>query len=54
MAMDMKLLPVGIEIFKELIDDNYYYYVDKTKFIAEVVKEKAIFYTGLRRFGKFL
>ena len=50
----MKLLPVGIEIFKELIDDNYYYYVDKTKFIAEVVKEKAAFYTGLRRFGKFL
>ena len=23
--MDMKLLPVGIGIFKELIDDNYYY-----------------------------
>lgn len=51
--MDMKLLPVGIGIFKELIDDNYYY-VDKTNFIAEVVKEKAAFYTGLRRFGKFL
>ena len=54
MAMDMKLLPVGIEIFKELIDDNYYYYVDKTNFIAEVAKEKAAFYTGLRRFDKFL
>ena len=27
--MDMKLLPVGIGIFKELIDNYYYYYVEK-------------------------
>ncbi len=50
---NMKLLPIGIENFKELIDNNYYY-VDKTKFISDVLKEKVVFYTRPRRFGKTL
>ena len=31
----MKMLPIGIENFKELID-NKYYYVDKTALIKDV------------------
>lgn len=49
----MKLLPTGIENFKELIDNNYYY-VDKTNFIADVLSEKVALYTRPRRFGKTL
>ena len=49
----MKLIPTGIENFKELIDKNAYY-VDKTKFIANCINEKCVFYTRPRRFGKTL
>ena len=49
----MKLLPIGIENFKEMIDKNYYY-IDKTDLISDVVKEKVVFYTRPRRFGKTL
>ena len=49
----MKLIQTGIEDFKELIDINAYY-VDKTFFIEEVLKEKVVFYTRPRRFGKTL
>ena len=49
----MKLLPIGIEDFKELIDKDAYY-VDKTKFIANCINEKCILYTRPRRFGKTL
>ena len=49
----MKLIPTGIENFKELIDKNTYY-VDKTKFIANCINEKCVFYTRPRRFGKTL
>ena len=49
----MKLLTTGIENFKELIDNNYYY-VDKTNFIADVLGEKVALYTRPRRFGKTL
>ncbi len=49
----MKLLPIGIENFKELIDNNYYY-LDKTNFIGEVINEKVALYTRPRRFGKTL
>jgi hypothetical protein len=31
---EKKELPIGIEDFKVLIDNNYYY-VDKTKFLCE-------------------
>ncbi len=49
----MKLLPIGIENFKELIDKDYFY-LDKTNFIGEVIKEKVVTYTRPRRFGKTL
>lgn len=49
----MKLLPTGIENFKELIDNNYYY-VDKSDFISDVLNEKVVLYTRPRRFGKTL
>lgn len=49
----MKLLPIGIEDFKEMIDKNVYY-IDKTNFISEVINEKFVLYTRPRRFGKTL
>ena len=49
----MKLIPTGIEDFKELIDKDAYY-VDKTNFISEVLNEKVALYTRPRRFGKTL
>ena len=49
----MKMLPIGIENFKELID-NKYYYVDKTALIKDVSSEKVALYTRPRRFGKTL
>ena len=49
----MKKIPVGIENFKEIIDDQYYY-IDKTELINDVMNEKLVFYTRPRRFGKTL
>lgn len=49
----MRLLPTGIENFKELMDNNYYY-VDKSDFISDVLNEKVVLYTRPRRFGKTL
>ena len=40
----MRALPIGIENFKELIDKDYYY-VDKTLFIRDVLKQKVALYT---------
>lgn len=49
----MKRLPIGVEDFKELVDHQYYY-IDKTMFIQDVLKEKVVLYTRPRRFGKTL
>lgn len=51
----MKLLPLGISDFKELIDGGFYY-VDKTLLIEEIIKTsgKVILITRPRRFGKTL
>ena len=49
----MKRISTGIENFKELLDNNYYY-VDKTMLIEDVLRDKVIFYTRPRRFGKTL
>lgn len=53
--MDKKLLPVGIDDFKKLIDDNYYY-VDKTLLIKDLLDNLAAvnLFTRPRRFGKTL
>ncbi|EEO41504.1 hypothetical protein FSDG_00063 [Fusobacterium animalis 7_1] len=51
----MKKLPIGLSDFKELIEENYYYF-DKTKFIDEIIKDgsKVKLFTRPRRFGKTL
>ena len=49
----MKLIPIGIENFKEMIDKNTYY-VDKTNLIENVLNEQNVFFTRPRRFGKTL
>ena len=43
----MKLIPTGIENFKELIDKDYYY-VDKTNLIVNIINEKVVLYTRPR------
>lgn len=51
----MKRIPIGLSDFKELIEENYYYF-DKTKFIDEIIKDgaKVKLFTRPRRFGKTL
>ena len=51
----MKKLPIGLSDFKELIEENYYYF-DKTNFIDEIVKDgsKVKLFAHPRRFGKTL
>ena len=53
--MDKKAIPVGIENFKELREEGYYY-VDKTFLIYEILinKAKVTLFTRPRRFGKTL
>ena len=51
----MKRIGIGLSDFKELIEDDFYYF-DKTKFIDEIVKDgaKVKLFTRPRRFGKTL
>ena len=53
--MRKKAVPVGIEDFKELIQEGYYY-IDKTLLIDEMLmnKSKVTLFTRPRRFGKTL
>ena len=53
--MDKNAIPVGIENFKELMEEGYYY-VDKTFLIYEILinKAKVTLFTRPRRFGKTL
>ena len=53
--MKKKAVPVGIEDFKELIQEAYYY-IDKTLLIDEMLmnKSKVTLFTRPRRFGKTL
>ncbi len=48
-----KLLPTGIQTFAHIRNGNYYY-VDKTSYLLELAKEKAVFLSRPRRFGKSL
>ena len=50
-----KGLGIGRSDFKKIIEDNCYYF-DKTKFIEDIIKDKAEvkLFTRPRRFGKTL
>ena len=52
---DLKGIALGIDDFKTVIEENCYY-VDKSKFIEEILKDKAgvKLFTRPRRFGKTL
>ncbi len=50
----MKKLPIGIQTFKDIIEDNYLY-VDKTSFALKLIdRGKYYFLSRPRRFGKSL
>lgn len=51
----LKILPIGMEDFKEIVEGNYYY-VDKTKYIEELLLDgtKVKLFCRPRRFGKTL
>ena len=51
----MRKIPIGVENFREIITENYYY-ADKTKFIEGIVNDgaKVKLFTRPRRFGKTL
>src|SRR3712207_385485 len=51
----MKILPIGITDFKEIIESNCYY-MDKTQWIEELLQDgaKVKLFTRPRRFGKTL
>ncbi|MDR1463661.1 MAG: AAA family ATPase, partial [Azoarcus sp.] len=52
--MSRKKLPIGIQTFREIREDNCYY-VDKTAFALRMIEEgKAYFLSRPRRFGKSL
>ena len=53
--MERRPLPIGIEDFKRLIDDEYYF-VDKTLMIKELIESCTTIglFTRPRRFGKTL
>ena len=51
----MRKIPIGVEDFKDLITDNYYY-IDKTKLIEDIENDgsKVKLFCRPRRFGKTL
>ena len=51
----MKKIPIGVDNFKKIITDNYFY-IDKTKFIEDIFNDGAEvkLFTRPRRFGKTL
>ena len=53
--MEKNPLPIGVEDFKRLIDDEYYF-VDKTLMIKELIESRTVIglFTRPRRFGKTL
>ena len=55
MIKEKKRLPVGLENFEQIINDNYYY-VDKTGLISELIRNGGMvnLFTRPRRFGKTL
>ena len=55
MLQNKKILPVGVESFEKLIQQNYYY-IDKTDFIRQLLqwRGEVNLFTRPRRFGKSL
>ncbi len=55
MVKQKKFLPVGVDNFKDMIENNFYYF-DKTELIEDLLKNQArrILFTRPRRFGKTL
>ena len=54
--MDIKkAIPIGIESYKKMLDNNYYY-IDKTLLIRDLLKQQSevTLFTRPRRFGKTL
>ena len=51
----LKRIPIAVENFKEIIEENYYY-IDKTKFIEDILNDgtKVKLFCRPRRFGKTL
>ena len=50
----MKKLPIGLQTFRKLIEDDYVY-VDKTRHILELIRSGTYFFLSRpRRFGKSL
>ena len=51
----MKRIPIGIDNFKKIMEEDFYY-VDKTKYIDELIYDgsQVKLFTRLRRFGKTL
>ncbi|KKP35079.1 MAG: AAA-ATPase [candidate division TM6 bacterium GW2011_GWF2_32_72] len=49
----MKKLPIGLQTFSKVINGDYVY-VDKTKYIYELIQENCVFFSRPRRFGKSL
>lgn len=50
----MKKLPIGLQTFRKLIEDDYVY-VDKTRYILELIRSGTYFFLSRpRRFGKSL
>ena len=51
----MKKIPIGVENFKEIISNDFYY-IDKTKSIEDILNDgsKVKLFTRPRRFGKTL
>ena len=51
----MKKIPIGVDDFKKIMIDNYFY-IDKSKFIEEIFNDgaKVKLFTRPRRFGKTL
>ncbi|MDY0302139.1 MAG: AAA family ATPase, partial [Trichlorobacter sp.] len=53
--MQRKKLPIGIQTFSEIREDDTYYYVDKTPLALKLINQgKYYFLSRPRRFGKSL
>jgi len=51
--MYKKLIPIGIDSFKEIIEQGYYF-VDKSELLKDILTRKVILINRPRRFGKTL